>query len=688
MSGARRPPPLLLGSTMLRILALSALLALPSCFCCLFSPEVWSAIDASDDGESLAAFEQAWTEQRFADAAAIADDASGAVGGDERGRFLMRAAFACEQAEEWDDALAWYDRASSEYRDPDATRSWKRLAVFTETLDDALRAAEREDPAARRRDKWALRFVLAEEFSLPPEQFRATLNALWLDLANQGFESEAAEVLLVMADSHAAERSWSNAEIAARIAARYARKYDEPLAAAAYLREARWWLAEGFDWQAAHKLRRLAACRPGIALDFAQQVAEVQAAVAVAGTARREKAEGEFTFPADVSVAQTLAHVVGAAVERDGSLAHITLPDGRRFTIGTEVDAASGTLDPFRRCMRWKGGSSGDEEVLLFANGDLFLGEDAFAGSGLYLSATRPAAFGPCRYGQPMARANAVVEASTHGELADGSANVALEFADGTGFVGVARRDGELWLPLGHGLMTLPDHGIYIGKLVEGRPDDGCLLRADGKIEFFADGVRIDTVDGDGTRADDDAELFARDGDEIRYFDRDTGVSLQWDRLSFFQAEVDAARLAQWRDSEVKRREREEILARWAAEDAERRAQREAERAEHLREIEEYNAQVRAERLAAGLPEFDSPSASSGGFDFLGALEGDADSDLCVRCRGAGENYVWGGASQQMVWRTSGASSGGWVDATVHTSGHMERCTLCDGTGLRWGTQR
>ncbi len=279
----------------------------------------------------------------------------------------------------------------------------------------------------------------------------------------------------------------------------------------------------------------------------------------------------------------------------------MTLPDGRRFTIGADVDTASGTLDPFRRCMRLKGVLADDEEALLFDNGDLFLGDESFDGSGLYHSATRPAAIGPTRFGVPMERANAVATSAVFSPTGDGSHNVALTFADSVGFVGAARQDGELWRPLGYGLMTLPEIGRFAGKLADGRPQEGCLLRNEGFVEFWDGGKLARTVDGDGVHESPRAALVATDDDTIEYFDRSSGVTILWDRLSFLDTRVDHDRLAQWRASEVQRREREEIRARWAAEDEQRRAQREADQAAHQKEIDEYNAQVRAERLAAGL---------------------------------------------------------------------------------------
>ncbi len=119
--------------------------------------------------------------------------------------------------------------------------------------------------------------MLAEEFAKTGAELCAALNALWLDLANAGHYAASAEALLVLADAHAAEKRSSEAAIAARIAARYAHQAGLPsLAAAAYLREARWWLEDGIVRQAAHKLRRLDLCRPGIALDFDAQVAETR----------------------------------------------------------------------------------------------------------------------------------------------------------------------------------------------------------------------------------------------------------------------------------------------------------------------------------------------------------------------------------------------------------------------------
>lgn len=681
---------------MIRSLALVALLALPSCFCCLFSPEVWDQVARSDDAEELAAFDAAYAEQRFADALDHADEAFDAVG-EERSELLHVQVAEChEKVGDLEAAEAELFRTLRWSQDPAIARWWLRVVDARgrrATVQQELSRTEQgKDPAI------VLPLLLLLQATIDAETWKATANAAWYGLAQQGNYPETAAVLLLMADFHAEQESFGESAMMARIASRYLRAAEtdpkrliscKRLQAASLLREARFLVAYDVPWLAGAKLKQLEKLPPGLAPGFEAERREVEAAAQRGTLADLERRREGFEFPADVTLASALARAKGVTIEPRGDLAAVRLPDGREWTIRADFPNSVGTFDPFRRCLRFEGVVASPDVALLYPNGDLFLGADALQGDGLYLSAARPAALEPCRFGLPLARANAVVKSASFSQQPDGSYLVALDFAGSCGFVGNAMRDGERWLPLGHGLMTLPDWSLFVGKTFEGRPVDGARMRVDGAAEFWSDGRLVEVATCDGEFGNDRFEARVRDGDEVEYFDRKTGARVAFDRLTFLDTGVDLERLAAWRQSEEQRREREAILARWAAEEAERQRQREEEAAAHQRWIDEQNAELRAERIAQGLPpDGEEGRQSYEAFDFEGMLDGPSDADLCVRCNGAGQNYVWGGAQQQLVWRESGATPGGWVDATVHTSGHMAPCTLCDGTGLRWSAQR
>ncbi len=684
---------------MFRSLALAALLALPSCFCCLFSPEVWEQVASADDAEELAAFELAYAEQRYADALDHADEALAAQGGSD---FLHLQIAECH--EKVGDFAAAEEQLFSAVRwsqEPTVARWWLRMVEAggrrSAVQAELTQAAHEKDPAI------VLPLLLLLQATVDAETWKATANSAWFGLAGQGNYPETAAVLLLMADFHAEQESYGDAAMMARIASRYLRgaaadpkrliSYEQ-LQAAALLREARFLIDHEMPWRAGAKLAQLARLPPGLsagtAAGFEQERREVEAAAQRGTLADLERRREGLEFPADVTLAAALARAKGVTVEPRGGLTAVRLPDGREWTIRVDFPNSAGRFDPFRRCLRFEGVVAAPDVALLFPDGDLFLGRDALLGDGLYLSAGRPATLEPCRFGLPFDRANAIAKASEFSEQADGSFLVALGFPGGCGFVGNAMRDGERWLPLGHGLLTLPDWSLYVGKTFEGRPVDGARLLVDGSAEIWSDGQLVQVIQRDGTYGNERFELLVQDGDDVVYFDRKTGARIAWDNLTYLTTAVDLQSLAAWRQSEEQRREREAITARWAAEERERQQQRAAESADLQRWIDEQNERLRAERIAQGLsPDGTAPGSASSlqDFDFQGMLDGGRD-DLCVRCNGAGENYVWGGVQQQLVWRESGASPGGWVDGTVHTSGHMAPCTLCDGTGIRWGAQR
>ncbi|MBL8840690.1 MAG: hypothetical protein JNL90_04070 [Planctomycetes bacterium] len=676
---------------MFRSLALVALLALPSCFCCLFSPEVWDQVARSDDAEELAAFDAAYAEQRWDEALDHADEAFDAVGGERSDLLHVQVAECHEKVGDLEAAEAELFRTVRFSQDPAIARWWLRVVEArgrrAAVQQELSRTEQGKDPAI------VLPLLLLLQATVDAETWKSTANAAWFGLAGQGNYPETAAVLLLLADFHAEQKSPGESAMMARIASRYLRDAQadpkrllswERLQAASLLREARFLVDYGMPWRAGAKLARLADLPPGLAPGFAEERREVEAAAQRGTSADLERRREGFEFPADVTLASALARAKGVTVEPRGELMAVRLPDGREWTVRVDFPNSAGRFDPFRRCLRFEGVVAAPDVALLYPDGDLFLGRDALLGDGLYLSAVRPAALEPCRFGLPFDRANAITDATSFRQQADGSFRVALDFAGGCGFVGNAMRDGDRWLPLGHCLLTLPDWSLYVGKTFEGRPVDGARLLVDGSAEFWSEGQRVEVARRDGSFGNDRFEVRLRDGDEVEYFDRKTGARIAWDNLTYFDTDVDLERLAQWRQSEVQRREREALMEKWAAEERERQRQREAETAELRRSIDEENARLRAERVAQGLsPDFEVP-----GFDFQGMLDSGGRDDLCVRCNGAGQNYVWGGAQQQLVWRERGASPGGWVDATVHTSGHMAICTLCDGTGIRWGAQR
>jgi hypothetical protein len=585
-------------------------------------------------------------------------------------------------------------------QDPDLVREWLRVLAASGRREEVQAELSRPSTeGAKDPDAVVLLLAMLHE-TVPAETWFATANLAWPGLCDQGNFAQAAGVLLLMADHVAEQKNFAAATLIARIAGSKPREAAndsksllsyERLQATALLREASFLAACEVPWRAGSNLKHLADLPPGLARGFEERRRAVEEAARLGTEADLERRREGFEFPADVTLAGALERAAGIDVKRDGAFAQLRLPDGREWTVRADLPNSAGRFDPFRRCLRFEEVVAAPDVALLFPEGDLFLGRDALLGDGLYLSPARPAALEPCRFGLPFDRANSITDAASFSEQPDGSFNVALGFPGGYGFVGGAMRDGDRWLPLGHCLLTLPDWSLYVGKTFEERPVDGARLLVDGSAEFWADGKLVEVVTRDDDFANDRFEVRMRDGDSIEYFDRRTGIRLEWDNITLFSSGVDTARLAAWQQSEEQRREREAVAARWAAEERERKRQREEEMAAHQRWIDEQNARIRAERIAQGLPPDveETPSRSRiEAFNFHDTLNGGGPSDLCVRCKGAGENYVWGDVKQQVVWRNAGATPGGWVDATIHTSGHMEMCTLCDGTGIRWGAQQ
>lgn len=616
----------------MRFLSLLAMLFLAGCGCCAGMGEIQRAFareaERAEYQEQVAAereaatkalpeFERAWREQDFAKVADLANGVARAFESDNyhdapRAWFYVRVATACERIGAIDRAIDYWNSVADEACDPDAEQAWTRLMV---------QAGRRANGA--------------------PDLEELKQRVLDGDAGDPGPK---AKHWLVLGDRWLGEGGKKQAAMCYRYGTENARQGDRPaLVTSGLLREARALAADELFEVAARKLQQIERLPVPPALDFATQLAAVQEAVAADRRVRVAKALGDFTFPEDVDLASALAGAKGVTIARNGAVATIRCVGGSAVTVRAEVARPAGTFDPWRRCMVLHDVATAPDVALLFANGDLFVGSDALIGSGLYLSAERPATIGPCRFGIPLERATVPTEVVQQTEQRDGDWLVVATYSDGSSWIGTAVRDGGRLIPHGYGLLIRPDSGYFVGQMQDGQPEEGGYLTNDGNSELYSAGALVEKVVGTGRFENARTELKCEAGDCIEYFDRRNGTTLEFDRVTYFKSKIDLDRLAQNRDRE----------------DAARRFQ---------------EARLASEARQPTAAEESDPARS---LEYYQQLYG-----CCARCDGSGSVYVWGTVKEVMVWSYELNTGGSWVNKNLVTSGSVEACASCNGTGV------
>ncbi|MSR47155.1 MAG: hypothetical protein EXS13_08830 [Planctomycetes bacterium] len=339
---------------------------------------------------------------------------------------------------------------------PEFERAW-REQDFAKVADLANGLDQAFDPDAKQ--AWTRLMEKNGRFANGAPT-KADLEARLFGLEHSDDQAAHAAAWLAWGDCWTEEGCHQQSALCYRSGTAYARKGSRPaVVTSGLLRQARALLAAGHFEVVARKLQQISGRAVPPALEFEAQIAAVKEAVAADRAARVAKELGDFIFPADVVFPGALARAKGVTIERDGAMAKIRRADGALATVRVDVARPLGSRDPWPCCMVLEGVASAPDVALLFANGDLFIGADSLIGSGLYLSAERPATVGPCRFGIPLERATGAIDETVHAELSDGEVSVAAKYADDSGYVGTAVRDGGRLIPHGYGLMFRPEEG-------------------------------------------------------------------------------------------------------------------------------------------------------------------------------------------------------------------------------------
>ncbi len=341
------------------------------------------------------------------------------------------------------------------------------------------------------------------------------------------------------------------------------------------------------------------------------------------------------------------------------------------------------------RCFDYGLALSGKDAVngrfVLFGNGDLFVGSSTFAGNGVYLSPSRPPYSGTCCFGLPRERAWAVVEVLGSYTITGDEKWLRAKLADGSQFEGAAITTDGFLVPTRYACFTYPGRGAFIGWFNMGVPRDGGFFHLGDRLDLLDSGSWCVISENGGSTYVDYGEWNKTGGqalwwmDEFAWWpkssfalwDRKTGIQLSIDNSLLFTAFVDQERLdrAQTQDESWERR-RQERLQRELEQQASERRQAE-ELAEYRRTHPNWQEEEAARQQA------EQAEVSTRAFQFMPAET----STLCIKCSGAGQLYVPGGATQGYRWNTTGAGS--WQWGTTHTSGEMVQCHWCLGSGQR-----
>lgn len=346
------------------------------------------------------------------------------------------------------------------------------------------------------------------------------------------------------------------------------------------------------------------------------------------------------------------------------------------WSLDLAPDALAAAWDPLRNCYAWRpelvvAGPHLDHEarLIIWPNGEVFLGEYRFAAKGAYFSPTKPPYFGLCRYGRPVTEAQRVARVVEEQALEGGESALHVEMADGGVFVGTGIvTEGQLF-PTGFGRMVYPHEGAFIGRFTDGLPCDGVVLLPRGRREYLGNHETKVLYGGSGERhgerhwfdpvwADDYTEVKELGGGTWEYFDLRSGTTLTYNPgTGEYSESLSPQRVVEWQNLLETYRQN-------------RAAMRESELRARAEE-EERKAAARAAEEAY------TPRVSSGrAFQFMPREQ----DTRCIRCKGVGMIYVPPNVTQGWTYSEVTKST---LDTQVHTSGHMEKCPWCGGTGKR-----
>ena len=350
--------------------------------------------------------------------------------------------------------------------------------------------------------------------------------------------------------------------------------------------------------------------------------------------------------------------------------------------------------DPRRHCFRYDT-FAGNRALILFANGDLFVGHPGFSAHGVYASATRAPLVGPCCFGMPRERAWTIVRTHQQSPLGSRSPSgssteevlIRADLVDGATVeaVGVVV-DGRL-VPTRQATFVYPGTGAFIGWFRAGSPHLGGYFTPRGDLEVYQPdqppktwwsratySVDLGTCPKRMTHVGHWLEMpwlnpFTwRPAREFTVWDAASGLELRVDDQLTCTAALNQERIAELRMHQEADRKLNEHLAQREKENEERARERQREaqaEAEYRRAHPEVVAAEQAERAArqTAFQIYQEPP-----------------QDTCLKCGGAGAQYQNGSITQGSKWDPV---AGHWRDTATHTSGSMVTCTWCQGTGRR-----
>jgi hypothetical protein len=360
---------------------------------------------------------------------------------------------------------------------------------------------------------------------------------------------------------------------------------------------------------------------------------------------------------------------------------------GTRVTVGT-TPVADGWDGQRHACLIT--GPDGLRAVL-FANGDVFFGSYLFLGRGLYLSPGREAALETCRFGLPLVRAQTIASVLDSAPVGDNRL-VRAQLGDGGIYHGWIT-GGDAPLMVGPVMIDYPGLGFFLGSFGANGVEEGGFRRDDGGREIISGGAVIGCSGADGTvvgrsNLDGDQELRFSSGisSDLSYFDARTGLSLWYDHDSrYHHRKLDTARLraiAERKAQEERQREANANAAAWARQQEEERAEEERYRARQRAEWEAEHPNWRQEEAEEQTRAELEAARSNQAFQFMP----DETSDACIRCGGAGYEYVAGDLRQNgSAWIPDPLNSniGSWSSGTVRTTASVQVCHWCNGSGRR-----
>lgn len=303
---------------------------------------------------------------------------------------------------------------------------------------------------------------------------------------------------------------------------------------------------------------------------------------------------------------------------------------------------------------------------MLFANGDVFIGAEQFAGGGVYFSPGREPYEGICYFGRPPGVAQRVAEVLEQTEGEGGMQSLHVKLADHSEFAGTGIIESGVLYPASNGRIQYPGRGFFFGRFTDGTPDHGMFKASDGRL-FVIHGHRLALRYGAGQGRGEKLSLtedFLSDKPEmnqlesglLEFLDGQTGWLMLYDpEKQVFEERYDAKRQDLYRIHQK--------FARYDKEREERGAQARAEIEAERKEAEKAALQESIQ-LGRNAFQFSAPKRN----------------DRCIRCKGAGQLYVGSSVTQGYRYDENNKTL---VDSNLHVSGHMEVCHWCNGTGKR-----